>query len=254
MTSPPRRIVALGASNLTRGFYTLVRTSRERWGADVEILAALGHGRSYGAPSSFIGRTIPGVLESGLWRQLESMPPTPTRSLLTDVGNDILYGQSAAQIVAWVETAVQRLEPFSHEIVLTGLPSIGPDVISNAKFMFFRSAFFPRCRLTLRDVTETAARVNDGLFAIAAAHGARFVQLRRDWYGVDPIHIRPSLWHMAWQQILCGDAGTASGRGSFIEALQLYAMRPERVSFLGMELGQPQTGTRLRRGARVWLY
>jgi hypothetical protein len=42
------RVVALGASNLTRGFQTIVSTARLVWGPDVEVLAALGHGRSYG--------------------------------------------------------------------------------------------------------------------------------------------------------------------------------------------------------------
>ena len=40
------RVVAIGASNLTRGFQTVVATARTAWGPDVQLVAALGHGRS----------------------------------------------------------------------------------------------------------------------------------------------------------------------------------------------------------------
>lgn len=56
----------------------------------MEVLAALGHGRSYGAQSRIIFRTLAGILESGLWTELERRPPLTTRSLVTDVGDDIL--------------------------------------------------------------------------------------------------------------------------------------------------------------------
>ena len=48
MADQIRRVVALGASNLTRGLHTVVSTARTEWGPDVEVLGALGHGRSYG--------------------------------------------------------------------------------------------------------------------------------------------------------------------------------------------------------------
>jgi len=103
MPADVARVVALGASNLTRGFQTVIATARAAWGPDVEMLAALGHGRSYGAQSRLIVRTLPGILQSGLWRKLETLPVAPTRGLITDVGNDIVYGFSAQQTLEWVE-------------------------------------------------------------------------------------------------------------------------------------------------------
>ena len=37
-------------------------------------------------------------------------PPVPTRALVTDVGNDIVYGYSVGQILAWVDEALNRLQ------------------------------------------------------------------------------------------------------------------------------------------------
>ena len=79
MTSQVGRVVALGASNLTRGFQTVVDSARSVWGPGVEVLAALGHGRSYGAPSRFIARTLPGILKSGLWAELQRRSQMTTR-------------------------------------------------------------------------------------------------------------------------------------------------------------------------------
>src|SRR5947207_14876376 len=92
MSSKVSRVVALGASNLTRGLRIVVSTARQTWGPDIEIFGALGHGRSYGADSRVFVRRLPGILQSGLWRDLAARPPVPTRALVTDVGNDILYG------------------------------------------------------------------------------------------------------------------------------------------------------------------
>lgn len=248
-------MVALGASNLTRGFPTVVATARSAWGPDVEVLVALGHGRSYGAPSRVLVRTLPGILQSGLWQQLERLPTAPTRGLITDVGNDILYGSSAAQILEWVEQSLERLQQYAPDIVLTDLPLASLRGLSRPRFLLFRSMFFPSCRLSLDQALETAEEVDSGLAALAASRGARFTRLKEEWYGFDPIHIRPSSWRSAWQEILCGQTdGTAGDRASWLEALRLYLMLPDRQWVLGVEQVSPQSGAPLPSGGRVWLY
>lgn len=245
------RVVALGASNLTRGFQTVVATARAAWGPQVEVLAALGHGRSYGAHSSLLVRRLPGILECGLWRQLEAAPRAPTRGLVTDVGNDILYGYSARQTLAWVEEALGRLLRLTQDVVLTDLPLASIRRISRGRFLLFRSILVPSCRLSLEQVLETAERVDAGLAELATSRGVRLCRLEPTWYGIDPIHIRPAVWRTAWQRIL---GATCAVDGSAAEALRLYRMRPERRWLFGLEQLTPQAGVALRAGARVWLY
>lgn len=247
------RLIALGASNLTRGFAGLIAASRDLWGADLDILAALGHGRSYGTRSHFLFRTLPGILQAELWEDLSARPPVPTRGLVTDVGNDILYGFSAPQILTWVDEAVDRLQTVTGDIVLTDLPVASIDRLSPARFLFFRRLFFPRCRLSLDEVAGTARTINEGLAAMARTRGLRFVRLRPEWYGVDPIHIRPALWRAAWQEILADDLDVRT-QSSRAEALRLYAMRAHREWILGVERVSPQRGVLLARGGRVRLY
>lgn len=248
------RVVALGASNLTRGFQTVVSTARALWGPDVEVLAALGHGRSYGAPSRFIARTLPGILKSGLWAELEQRPQKATRGLITDVGNDILYGFSAERTLGWVEETLVRLRRLTQDIVLTDLPLASVRRLSHFRFLAFRSVLVPSCRLSLTQVIERAEQVNEGLVALAGTYGARFFRLDPAWYGFDPIHIRPSFWRSAWQQILGTHPQERSWSESAIESAKLYFMRPERRWLFGREQVTPQFGVALRSGGHVWLY
>jgi hypothetical protein len=247
-------VVALGASNLTRGFQTVVSSARSAWGADVEVLAALGHGRSYGAPSRFVFRTLPGILKSGLWRELERRPPLATRGLVTDVGNDILYGFSVERTLAWVEEVLVRLGRVTKDIVLTDLPLTSIHRLSNLKFLAFRSALVPSCRLSLSQVIDRSERLNEGIEKLSATHETKLVRLDPAWYGFDPIHVRPLLWRPAWQQILGVQPPAKSDRGSAVESVKLYLLRPERRWMFGVEQFTEQSGVELRSGGRVWLY
>jgi hypothetical protein len=249
-----KRIVALGASNLTRGFPTLVATAREAWGPDVELVLALGLGRSYAVPSRIGVRTLPGILESGLWKRLESEPRVSTRGLITDVGNDILYGYPAADILAWVGEAVIRLAGVADDIVVTGLPLVSIERLSHAKVRFFRTLLVPRCRLAPTAILDTARRVEDGLARIASERGLRFVALPGAWYGLDPVHIRPGLWRAAWRTILLGEEAPVAGSASWAETLRLQVLSPERQRLFGIERVVPQRGVALPAGGRVWLY
>jgi hypothetical protein len=229
----------------------VVAASAVTWGAGVDVVAALGHGRSYGADSWFLGRTITGILGCGLWRHLEAAPRVATRALVTDVGNDILYGFPPEQTLAWIDEAVRRLQQYTDDIVLTGLPLASIRTVSPLKFSVFRAVLAPSCTLALRDVAERAEVVHEGLATIAASRRVAFFELEPSWYGVDPIHIRRRFWRDAWQAIL----GTQARLGGFsTEGLRLYLMRPEHEQWFGVTRETPQTGRPSTTGARVWLY
>lgn len=251
MTGPIRRVVALGASNLTRGFQTVVSSARASWGPHVEVVAALGHGRAYGSESHFLFRTLPAILASGLWSHLDTAPPAPTRALVTDVGNEILYGIPVADILARVDEALARLARHTDDVVLAGLPLASIRRVSPIRYRVFRSIFAPSCTLPLEVAAERAGQVNEGLALLASARGARLFDLKPSWYGIDPIHIRPAFWREAWSEILGVDR---AGSRSAAESLRLYAMRPERQWLFGLERVTPQTGAGLAAGGRVWLY
>jgi hypothetical protein len=248
------RLVALGASNLTRGLHVVVSSARDAWGPDVEVIAALGHGRSYGTASQFLIRQLPGILECGVWRHLAALPPARTRALVTDVGNDILYGFGAERTLAWVGDAVDRLQAITDDVAITDLPMASIRRLSTPAFLVVRSILVPSCRLTLTQVVDAAERVNDGLVALARSRGLRLVPLDPSWYGLDPIHMRPAVWPRAWRQIVFGGDAPRAPAMTAGEAWRLYFMRPERRRLLGREQVTRQAGQRLAGGGRIWLY
>lgn len=255
MTSEVTRLVALGASNLSLGLETALSTARGAWGPAVEVLAANGYGRSYGAASSIAGRTLPGILQSGLWNELGRRPEGLTRGLIADVGNDILYGFSPAQILAWVEEAIDRLLAHTRDVIITDLPAHRVRRLSRSQFLFFRTLFFPPSRVSRDEAFARVDEVNRGLARLAADHGLRLVHLRSEWYDFDPIHFRPAIWPEAWREILLGEESAAfSTPFSPLEWARLHTLPPDRRWFFGVEQATPQSGRRLRRGGRLWLY
>jgi len=177
-----------------------------------------------------------------------------TRGLVTDVGNDILYGFSAERTLEWVEEAVRRLNRVTRDVVVTDLPLDRIRRLSNAKFLVFRSVLVPSCRLSLTQVLDRTERVSEGLAALAAATGSRLVRPDPTWYGFDPIHFRRSSMRAAWRQILGIPPATPAKGASKIEAIRFFRLAPERRWLLGVEQFTPQEGVRLRSGGRVWIY
>lgn len=253
--SDVRRVVTLGASNLTLGLSSVLSTARRAFGSDLEFLTAHGYGRSYGAPSRVAMRTLPGILESGLWRELENRPPVPTRALILDVGNDIVYGFEPGRILGWVEEAASRLRSHTKDVVLTDLPRTSIRRLTPATFLFFRALFYPSSRVSLTQVLDRADELNEGLAELARSKDLRFVRLDPDWYGFDPIHLRPRVWARAWKEIVAPDADPErTGTFSPVELARVHLLAPERRLLLGHEQRTPQSGTKLRRGGRLWIY
>jgi hypothetical protein len=258
MASGSPTLVTLGASNLTRGFATVVNTARRVWGEPIDIFAALGHGRSYGMRSRVLFRELPGILECGLWRQLEASPRAGVRALVTDIGNDILYGAAPDTILSWVRECVTRLRALGAEITITDLPLHRIRRLTRAGFLLVRSVLFPRCQLDLAETLARCELLAAGVAGIARMENLKLVQLRPEWYGLDPIHLRLRWWAAAWRQILLGDSGVptpplqpASRR---IGGLRLYLAAPQRQRRFGVERTSAQPAIQTQAGTRVWFY
>lgn len=254
---PARRVVILGASNLVRGISTVFETSARSWGEPLDFLAAHGHGRSYGTESMFLGRVLPGIKNCGLWEALEERPPAPTAALVTDVGNDILYGAPVERIVEWVDTCLARLRPQCERIVLTELPVHQVHALTRRRYNFIRSIIFPQCRVSFEDAVEGALRLNERVCELAERHRVTCVPPRPEWYGFDPIHVRFDRLGPAWREILapwCSGEPPAARPISIRRALLLRRLRPQYRRLFGFEQRKMQPAARLRDGSLISYY
>jgi hypothetical protein len=258
-TAVPRRVVLLGASNLTRGISTVLETAENVWGRPLEVLGALGHGRSYGLESNFLGRKLPGIIHCGLWDALEQRKDVRTAALVTDIGNDILYEAPVPLIVSWVQTAIERLQEKGATICMTLPPLESAKSLNARRFLFFRKLFFPRCTLGLSEVVDRAVELHDRLSQLAESHRVALVAQRGEWYSIDPIHIVLKHWRGAWFEVLSQwDAERAMSadraRGSLRRWLFLRTRAPHFRRIFGLEMRQKQPSACFRYGTSVAFY
>lgn len=254
---PQRRVVLLGASNIARSLPVVFDTARNAWGSPLDIIAATGHGRSYGMSSRVFGRTLPGIVQSGLWNDLAARQPVPTAALLTDIGNDILYGATVAQIVNWVELCVEQLRPLADHVTITQLPIGSISDLGRARFLAMRTILFPKSRLKFSDALDHAIELNERVKQLAEQHDATIFQPQRNWYGLDPIHIKRCHQTHAWKQILStwmDGTSIDSAQQSWLRWLKTYGIRPQSRHLFGIHQQQQQPAQRLSDGSLISLY
>lgn len=253
-----RRVILLGASNLTKSIGPVLATAQRFWGPRLEVLAALGHGRSYGRDSRVLGRQLPGILDCGLWRHLGAAPRAETAALVTDIGNDLLYEEPVQRIARWVDDCLDRLAAHGARTVVTLLPIANIEKISPRRYKFFRTIFFPRSRISLVEMAERARALNRHVEHAARARDFSIVAHRPAWYGVDPIHIRWTRRRHAWNEILSSWAATEiasePSRRSLVRTLYLRSRRPEFQRFFGIEQREAQPAAQLRDGTTVAIF
>jgi hypothetical protein len=248
----------LGASNVALSFATIVQTIRRSWDEPVEIMAAIGHGRSYGQDSRVLGRKISGIFPCALWQDLHDRPPLPTAALVTDVGNDLLYGATPEKLLEWVAACLDRLAEVGATTIITELPLASLARLGDARFHFFRALLFPRSRLTLAAARESVAAVNEGLAALANSRKMSVIPVSDAWFGFDPIHLRAGVRQSAWPALLAGwrEGGALSiVRGPRVwERVRLATLSPYERSIFGISRRAAQPIYRFAGGTTISLY
>lgn len=249
--SPSLRAVLLGASNLRASLPLVVNLLRRRAGGPVEVLAACGHGRSYGTWSRFLGiRHLPGIAGCGLWQALENRPALPTLALLTDIGNDLVYGAEVAGIVRWIESCLDRLARPQTEVVLTLLPLARLERLSPWEVRLAVALLFPGRRAPWPALLEQARELDERLRRLGRELDARLVEPEASWYGIDPIHLRRSRRREAWERL----AGAAGPPAAVPARVRLPLLGAETLRLAGRTLRIPQPAARLADGTTVALY
>jgi hypothetical protein len=198
------RVVLLGASNLALGFPLVVRQLFSGLPRPLEIFAAFGHGRSFCTWSRVLFRVLPGIDRCGLWTDLDRAADaraSRTLALVTDVGNDLIYGSAPTVIARRVENCVAALGNHRAEIVVTRMPLASVERLSALRYHATKAVFFPRTGGGWSEMRRRARELDQALGEIGARFSARLVDQPLEWYGFDPIHIRRSRRAEAWRTI-----------------------------------------------------
>ena len=250
------RFVVLGASNVSRGLARLTAAVQARASGPVDLFVAAGHGRGYGVNTRVAWRRLPSILASGLWRTLDRERVERPAALVTDVGNELLYGLGVAAVATAVREAVTRLCDRGGRVALTGLPLASIDRVGPARYRLMRTVYVPGCPLSLAAIQDAARWLDDELREIAADTGATFLEQPGEWYGFDAIHVRRPRLDDLWS--LAGDVWglpPAPHRPpvSLADWAAIGSRAAEVRSLAGRTLRTPQPAIE-RSGLRVWMF
>jgi hypothetical protein len=253
-------VVVLGASNVSRGLARLAAVARARQPGPVDLFVAAGHGRSYGANSRVLMRRLPSILWSGLWRAVDREAVgdgRPLQALVTDIGNDLLYGFSVEQVAEWVRESMARLSGRGATIAVTRLPLASVARVGPLRYRALRTLYVPGCPLSLDALKDAVTRLDAKVVAAAAEHGATVLDQPGEWYGLDAMHVRrgclDTLWHRACDAWGCGPA-LGNDRAGLIEWARLGSRAAEVRSLAHVPRFTPQPAYRSQDRLRVWLY
>lgn len=253
---PALRAVLLGASNLKASLPFLLGGLRQRAGGPVEALVACGHGRSYGAWSRFLlVRRLPGIVGCGLWRELDERPRRRTLALVTDIGNDLVYGAGAGEIAGWVEACLDRLARHRAEIVLTLLPLPRLERLSLWQVRLAVSLLFPGRPAPWPGLLDGARELDERLRRLGRERGVRLVEPEAAWYGLDPIHLHRSVRRQVWDGVLSlalPDRGAVHRPAAARPRIPLLGAAELRLFGISRRTSQP--AVRLDDGTTVALY
>lgn len=254
-----RRAIVLGASNVSRGLARLAAVLRTRAGGPVDLFVAAGHGRAYGVASRVWLRRLPAILGCGIWDAFEGEPREATGvpgALVTDVGNELLYGFGPDQVAGWVRACVRRLADRGCRIAITGLPLASIAGVGAVRLRLLKTVFVPGCRLTIGELQDSATRLDARLRDVAREFGAEIVEQPGAWYGFDAIHVRrrrlDDLWHAAcdawaWEP----PAKPARATVADWAALHTRAAEVRAIGRIMLHAPQPAVDTTT---LRVWLH
>jgi len=242
-----KRVAILGASNVALGLSTICRLLSTSEPQPVQLVAACGHGRAYGRETRVGPRSLSSLSECGIWSTLEATPESAdeTLAVLTDIGNDALYGDTFDRMLERIDRCIVRLQPYADRIVVTQMPVESIRGLSYFGYHVVSRFFFPavRPRPYERIFNELSAGA-ERLAEVVAKRDAILLERSAEWYGIDPIHIRSDKRETAWRTILQLPNLDESARRNGSVSLPYWRRRPERMRLFGLNLDTPQPVSR----------
>ena len=244
----PVVLMLLGASNLARGCFALERhLKRCLHPRRVEVMIAAGPGRGYHAPGGLLHVVYPPIRSSPIFEAAIEMSQSGARvaALVTDIGNDIMYGVPEEVLIETLQQIFTRLQSLRAEIFYTTIPQIFETGVHPALFHVLRTVLFPRSRVSYDQTQRGVGRVNRFLKEAAKDH-LRLVPDMDRFTGLDEIHYSVFRASHAWTYMaerMLGPFAVSVPRSiTFPEMLRSYGQDLRKLvgtDFMGLAKNQP---------------
>ncbi len=199
----PILLILLGASNLSRGCFAFARHMKTcLHPRKVEVLIASGPGRAYYASGGLLNVSYPPICTSDIFEVARNKSESGCQvvALVTDIGNDIMYGVSAEQVIETVQQVFDKLQSLNAEIFYTTLPVAFEKGVHPIWFYILRSVLLPFSRVSYSEATGGIIEVNRFLKESAGRYGHLISEMDR-YLGFDEIHYGWLRAHSAWSHV-----------------------------------------------------
>lgn len=196
-------LILLGASNLSRGCFAFSRYMKAcLYPRPVEVLIASGPGRGYYASGGLLNVNYPPICSSEIFEVAHNKSRSGAQviALVTDIGNDIMYGVSTEKLIETIQQTFSRLQSINAEIFYTTLPIAFEKEVNPIWFYVFRSLLFPYSRVSFDEATGGIIATNKFLRG-PVSENLHLISDMNCFLGYDEIHYGWLRAHRAWSHV-----------------------------------------------------
>ena len=195
--------IFLGASNLARSFYGLkCCITRCVFPRPVSFIHAMGPGRGYIRQGGICNAVYPPILNCNILKAAHKKRKNNQQivALITDIGNDIMYGVSTEEIIGGLKSLFRDLSELEANIFITSIPIDLKKDVGEFYFRILRQVFFRNSLVEYHQASEAVQMVNKFILQslkknIIAINGMK------QFCGIDKIHYSLFKSRSAWSHI-----------------------------------------------------
>jgi hypothetical protein len=193
----------MGASNLARGYSMFTRHISNCFGKNkTEFLNALGPGRGFCARGGMFNFTYPPIQDCRILEVAEKKSCDTRVVLITDIGNDLMYGVSADTLIESLDGLIDRALQWDAEIFLTSIHVNLKKDVSQTMFLILKSFFYPGSNITYEETDLFIVKVNGYLEEKSRQNDkVHLISGMGSFAGADKIHYSLLQTHSAWEKI-----------------------------------------------------
>ena len=195
--------VLLGASNLARGYCALTQHISKNI-SDAEFVSALGPGRGYCTQGGFLNFSYSPIGECQIMEQAKVYNERGFRMtvLLTDIGNDIMYGVPEQVLIQCIDTLIEKSLQLNAEVFVTSIHVNVCKDMGGISFELLKAIFYPNSLVTINKADSIVNKVNHYLKEKSSQNEhVHLISGLGRFCGLDKIHYSLFKSHIVWSRI-----------------------------------------------------
>ena len=203
LTQSPVLFIFLGASNLARSFYGLKRCiGRCIFPRPASFVHAMGPGRGYVSRGGILNAIYSPILSCGILEAVRNkkIKDQSVVALITDIGNDIMYGVSSEKIINGLQYLLNALGEFKTNIFITSIPVDLENDISELHFHIIRQIYFPKSPVKYSQASNNIKAINKFILQ-SSNKKITAIDDMKQFCGIDRIHYSILKSQSAWCHI-----------------------------------------------------